>query len=64
MAAHSSLFVEPDGAELCERVLAGFAVSEKSSVGVRVQTVALLEYLAASGPGASRPDLLTGVDGR
>lgn len=50
MAAHSSLFAGPDGAELCERVLAGFAVSEKSSAGVRVQTIALLEYLAASGP--------------
>lgn len=53
MAAHSSLFAETDGAELCERVLAGFAVSEKSSMGVRVQTVALLEYLAASGPAAA-----------
>jgi hypothetical protein len=50
MAAHSSLFAETDGAELCERVLAGFAVSEKNSMGVRVQTVALLEYLASSGP--------------
>jgi hypothetical protein len=53
MAAHSSLFVDPGGAELCERVLAGFAVSEKSSPGVRVQTLALLEYLAAAGPTAA-----------
>ena len=56
MAAHSSLFAGPNGAELCERVLAGFAVSGKSSLGVRVQTVALLEYLAASAPG---PAVLT-----
>lgn len=53
MAAHSSLFAGADGAALCERVLAGFAVSERNSVGVRVQTVALLEYLATSGPKAS-----------
>ena len=52
MAAHSSLFAAVDGAELCERVLAGFAVSEKNSVGIRLQTVALLEYLAASAPEA------------
>lgn len=51
MAAHSSLFAGPDGAELCERVLAGFAVSEKNTAGIRLQTVALLEYLAASGSG-------------
>ncbi|WP_256792979.1 protein DpdD [Terrabacter sp. Ter38] len=50
MAAHSSLFAGSDGAELCERVLAGFAVSEKNTVGIRIQTVALLEYLSASGP--------------
>ncbi|WP_313663425.1 protein DpdD [Cellulosimicrobium cellulans] len=55
LAAHSSLFSAADGAELCERVLAGFAVSGKSSLGVRVQTVALLEYMAASSPA---PDLL------
>ncbi|GAA2100470.1 hypothetical protein GCM10009841_15180 [Microlunatus panaciterrae] len=52
MAAHSSLFAAVDGAELCERVLAGFAVSEKNTAGIRVQTVALLEYTSASGPGA------------
>lgn len=51
MAAHSSLFAGSGGAGLCERVLAGFAVSEKNSAGIRLQTVALLEYLAASGPG-------------
>jgi len=50
MAAHSSLFAGPNGAELCERVLAGFAVSGKGSAGIRVQTVALLEYLAVSDP--------------
>lgn len=50
MAAHSSLFAAVDGAGLCERVLAGFAVSEKNSVGIRLQTVALLEYLSASNP--------------
>lgn len=53
MAAHSSLFTGPDGPELCERVLAGFAVSEKGSMGVRVQTVALLDYLATSSPGTA-----------
>ncbi|GAA2745368.1 hypothetical protein GCM10009868_26620 [Terrabacter aerolatus] len=53
MAAHSTVFAAADGAELCERVLAGFAVSERSSIGVRVQTVALLEYLSASAPGAA-----------
>ncbi|SKC66396.1 protein DpdD [Krasilnikoviella flava] len=52
LAAHSSLFSAADGAELCERVLAGFAVSGKSSLGVRVQTVALLEYMAAGSPSA------------
>ena len=51
MAAHSSLFSGSDGAELCERVLAGFAVSEKNTAGIRLQTVALLEYLSASVPG-------------
>lgn len=50
MAAHSSLFSGSDGAELCERVLAGFAVSEKNTAGIRLQTVALLEHLSASGP--------------
>ncbi|SFJ63769.1 protein DpdD [Cellulomonas sp. KH9] len=53
MAAHSSLFAGPDGPELCERLLAGFAVSEKRSVGIRVQTVALLDYLATSSPGVA-----------
>ncbi|NYG07743.1 hypothetical protein BJ986_002230 [Phycicoccus badiiscoriae] len=53
MAAHSALFSGADGAELCERVLAAFAVSEKNSVGLRVQTIALLECLAASGPGSA-----------
>jgi hypothetical protein len=52
MAAHSSLFAGSHGAELCERVLAGFAVSEKNTVGIRLQTVALLEYLSASGSGS------------
>lgn len=52
MAAHSSLFAAADGAELCERVLAGFAVSEKNSVGIRLQTVALLEWLSTSNPTA------------
>lgn len=50
MAAHRSLFTETDGAELCERVLAGLALSSKNSAGVRVQTVALLEYLADGVP--------------
>lgn len=50
MAAHSALFAGLDGAELCERVLAGFAVSEKNTAGIRLQTVALLEYMAAAGP--------------
>lgn len=51
MASHSSLFTGLDGGELCERVLAGFAVSEKNTAGIRLQTVALLEYMAAAGPG-------------
>jgi hypothetical protein len=55
MAAHSSLFTGSNGPELCERVLAGFAVSEKSTPGIRLQTVALLEYLSISGPG---PEIL------
>ena len=50
MAVHSSLFAGSDGAELCERVLAGFAVSEKNTAGIRLQTVALLDYLSASDP--------------
>lgn len=50
MAAHSPLFVEAGGAELCERVLSGLALSGKSSAGVRVQTLALLEYLTAAAP--------------
>lgn len=50
MAAHSSLFAGPDGAELSERVLAGFAVSEKNTLGIRLQTVALLEYVATAAP--------------
>lgn len=55
MAAHSSLFTGSDGPELCERVLAGFAVSEKNTAGIRLQTVAILEYLSTSGP---RPETL------
>ncbi|KQP79773.1 hypothetical protein ASF37_01820 [Aeromicrobium sp. Leaf289] len=55
MAAHSSLFAGPEGAELCERVLAGFAVSEKNTAGIRLQTVALHEYMATAGPS---PELL------
>ncbi|MFX0540043.1 protein DpdD [Ornithinimicrobium sp. Y1847] len=50
MAAHSPLFAAADGAELCERVLGGFAVSERGSAGIRLQTVALLEYLSALHP--------------
>jgi hypothetical protein len=52
LAAHSSWFSAADGSELCERVLAGFAVSGKGSLGVRIQTVALLEYMAAGSPAA------------
>ncbi|MBB1033604.1 hypothetical protein G6031_04270 [Dietzia sp. CQ4] len=51
MAAHSSLFAGEGGPELCERVLACFAVSQKNTSGIRLQTVALLEYLAASDAG-------------
>jgi hypothetical protein len=50
MAAHRVLFMQAGGAELCERVLAGLALSEKNSAGVRVQTLMLLEYLAAADP--------------
>ncbi|WP_244928495.1 protein DpdD [Nocardioides sp. W7] len=51
MAAHSWLFTGSNGPELCERVLAGFAVSEKNTAGIRLQTVALLEYLSTANPG-------------
>jgi hypothetical protein len=50
MAAHRMLFVQTGGAELCERVLAGLAISGKNSSGVRLQTLTLLEYLAATDP--------------
>jgi hypothetical protein len=50
MANHRAVFTHPSGGELCERVLAALALSEKHSAGVRVQTLALLDYLAASEP--------------
>lgn len=50
MAAHRDLFVQAGGAELSERVLAGLALSEKNSAGVRIQTLALLDCLATADP--------------
>ncbi|WP_326754775.1 protein DpdD [Streptomyces hirsutus] len=50
MAAHRDIFVEDGAAELSERVLAGLALSGKSSAGVRVQTQALLDYLLSANP--------------
>ena len=52
MANHRAPFVNPSGADLCERVLAALALSGKHSAGVRVQTLALHDYLAASEPQA------------
>ncbi|MDX3106015.1 protein DpdD [Nonomuraea angiospora] len=50
MAAHRDVFVRDGAAALSERVLAGLALSEKNSAGVRVQTQALLDYLLAANP--------------
>jgi hypothetical protein len=50
MAAHRELFVESGAAEISERVLAGLALASKNSAGARVQTLALLDYLAAANP--------------
>ncbi|MGW1802223.1 protein DpdD [Streptomyces sp. NPDC001984] len=50
MAAHRDVFAEDGAAELSERVLAGLALSGKNSVGVRLQTLALLDYLLAANP--------------
>ncbi|MFI6817224.1 protein DpdD [Nonomuraea sp. NPDC050328] len=50
MAAHRDVFVADGAAGLSERVLAGLAMSEKNSTGVRVQTLALLDYLLAANP--------------
>ncbi|MEU5861646.1 protein DpdD [Nonomuraea sp. NPDC047529] len=51
MAAHRDVFVADGAAGLIERVLAGLAMSGKNSAGVRVQTLALLDYLLATNPG-------------
>ncbi|GAA2258146.1 hypothetical protein GCM10010402_11930 [Actinomadura luteofluorescens] len=53
LAAHRSVFTEDGAAELSERVLAGLAICEKNSVGARVQTQALLDYLLAANPSPS-----------
>ncbi|MET9346275.1 protein DpdD [Streptomyces termitum] len=50
MAAHRDVFVHDGAAHLSERVLAGLAMGEKNSAGVRVQTLALLDYLLAANP--------------
>jgi hypothetical protein len=53
MAAHREVFVADGAAELSERVLAGLAMSNKSSRGAQVQTLALLDYLAEANPPSS-----------
>ncbi|MET9085543.1 protein DpdD [Streptomyces sp. NPDC004237] len=50
MAAHRDIFIVDGAADLSERVLAGLAMGEKNSAGVRVQTLALLDYLLAANP--------------
>ncbi|MFF2351865.1 protein DpdD [Kitasatospora sp. NPDC058115] len=52
MAVHREIFTADGAAELNERVLAGLALSGKNSVGVRVQTQALLDYLLSAHPTA------------
>lgn len=52
MAAHRDLFSAEGAAGLSERVLAGLAISEKNSEGVRVQTLALLDHLVIANPTA------------
>lgn len=53
LAAHSYLFDSPDAAEVTLRLVAAMALSGKASVGIRVQTLALLESLSAIGPSQS-----------
>jgi len=53
MAAHRDVFIADGAAELSERVLAGLAIGAKNSAGAKVQTLALLDYLAAANPTAS-----------
>jgi hypothetical protein len=50
MAAHRDIFIKDGAADLSERILAGLAMGEKNSAGVRVQTLALLDYLLAANP--------------
>ncbi|MFC7500602.1 protein DpdD [Nocardioides sp. CPCC 206347] len=58
MAAHRHVFIEPGAAELSGRVLAGLAIGAKNSLGARVQTLALLDYLAEANPAVA---VLTGA---
>lgn len=53
MAAHRDLFIADGAAELSERVLAGLAIGAKNSAGAKVQTLALLDYLAAANPSSA-----------
>ena len=53
LAAHSDLFESAHAAEITLRLLAAMALAGKASAGVRVQTLALLESLGASGPSQS-----------
>ena len=53
MAAHREVFVDDGAAELSERVLAGLAISAKTSRGAQVQTLALLDYLRQANPAAA-----------
>ena len=53
LAAHIDLFESPDAAEFTLRLIAAMALGGKASAGVRVQTLALIESLSASGPSQS-----------
>jgi hypothetical protein len=53
MAAHRDLFIADGAAELSERVLAGLAIGAKNSAGAKVQTLALLDYLAVANPSSA-----------
>jgi hypothetical protein len=50
MAAHQAMFEMPGADTLAERVLASFALSQRASAGVRVQTLAMLEALGPASP--------------
>jgi hypothetical protein len=53
MAAHRELFAGDEAASLIERVLAGLVMSGKNSIGVRVQTLALVDLLVDASASAA-----------